>query len=69
MFSGIKQWRKKYALIVGMFLAGSTHAFMYAWSATELTIFYSALFALFGPMDLTDNDKLQGLFKKKDTVE
>lgn len=64
------KWRKKYMLVVGMFLAGSCHAFLNSWSAGELTMFYGALLAIFGPMDLADNGKLQELFNnKRDTVE
>ena len=53
--AAIDQWRKKYALAIGMFLYGSFHAYLNVWSAGELTTFYAMLLAIFGAADLADN--------------
>lgn len=55
----LQQFRKKYTLALLIFFAGTAHAFIYAWSAGEYTMFATLILGTFGVADLIDKDKLK----------
>lgn len=54
MIEAIRRFRKKYTLALLLFIVGSTHSFMFAWTATEFTAFAALLLGIFGTTDLVD---------------
>lgn len=49
-----QSFRKKYCLALLIFVAGFAHAFLYSWSAGEVTMFATVLLGIFGGADLVD---------------
>lgn len=64
--SVMSQWRKKFALTICMFIGGSAHAFLFEWSAGELTALYGMLLGIFGAADLADNGAYSRIGKAKE---
>jgi hypothetical protein len=52
------RFRKKYTLVILMFVSGTTLAFLQTWTAEDYRWFCIVLLAIFGPMDLADNGTL-----------
>lgn len=61
MAETLARFRKKYTMSMLMLAAGTTHAFVYSWSAGEYTTFCALLLAIFGGADLIDKNKFKQL--------